>query len=161
MPTQYFDESLRQQTFAAAGASLRQEVEGAEPRLRQITEDQAGRALATGKWSPKQILGHLIDSAANNHQRFVRGQESAELRLPGYAQEHWVSSQGYAERQWSEIVGLWGAYNRHLAHVISHIPEARRDVPCWIGDNPQVTLSYVAIDYVAHLQHHLRQIFGR
>jgi hypothetical protein len=157
---QYFDESLRSQSFAATAESLRREVAAAEPRLRALREEAAGESPAAGKWSPKQVLGHLIDSAANNHQRFVRGQATDELRLPGYEQEHWVGSQRYDEREWTSLVELWAAYNRHLAHVISRIPEDRRDIPCRIGDNPPVTLSHVAIDYVAHLQHHLRQVFA-
>jgi hypothetical protein len=160
MATQYFDESLRNQTFAATGASLLAAVAAAEPRLRALAAEQAARPLAPGKWSAQQVLGHLIDSAANNHQRFVRGLATEELVLPGYAQEHWVGSQRYDQREWREVVDLWAAYNRHLAHVMTQMPEGKRDVTCRIGDNPPVTLSHVAIDYVAHLQHHLRQIFG-
>ena len=120
-------------------------VEHAVPHLNAISDDAASKKPAPNKWSKKEILGHLIDSAANNHQRFVRAQEAMELRLPGYAQEHWVAAQRYDQREWPEVIALWSAYNRHLAHVISHLPEDRRDVPCWIGDNPRVTLSHVAI----------------
>ena len=156
---QYFDQSLAEQTFAATGSTLRREVDSAEPRLRGLSEDRAGRSPAANKWSPKQVLGHLIDSAANNHQRFIRLQGTDDLRLPGYAQEFWVDTQRYSERAWLELVELWCAYNRHLAHVIALIPEAKRHVYCQIGDGPRVTLSHVALDYVGHLQHHLRQIF--
>jgi hypothetical protein len=104
-------------------------------------------------------MGHLIDSAANNHQRFVRGQLVDELVDPGYAQQGWVDSQRYAERPWVDVVELWAAYNRHLAHVIAAVPEARRAAPIRIGGDAPMTLSEVALDYVAHIQHHLRQIF--
>lgn len=156
---QYYDSALNDQPFATIGSRLAAEVDGAAARLRTLTDEQASTPRAPGKWSPKEILGHLVDSAANNHQRFVRGQGVAELRLPGYAQEHWVASQRYDERPWPELIELWSAYNRHLAHVIARIPESKRTVPCTIGDNPVVTLSYIALDYVGHVQHHLRQIF--
>jgi len=156
---QYFDPSLADQTFAVTGSALRREVDLAEPRLRDISDDHAARPPLPDKWSPKQVLGHLIDSAANNHQRFVRLQAAGDLRLPGYAQEFWVDSQRYGDRAWLELIELWCAYNRHLAHVIALIPEAKRHVHCQIGDGPQLTLSHVAIDYVGHLQHHLKQIF--
>ena len=156
---QYFDQSLAEQTFAATALSLRSEVDAAEPRLRALSEAEASSPLAPTKWSPKQVLGHLIDSAANNHQRFVRAQATAELRLPGYGQESWVATQHYTLRAWTDLIELWSAYNRHLAHVIAHIPEDMRKVRCLIGDNPAVPLSHVALDYVGHLQHHLRQIF--
>ena len=156
---QYFDASSAHDTFPETAAKLHAEIAGAEPRLRAIDEDRAGAPRAAGKWSPKQILGHLVDSAANNHQRFVRGQEVAALTLPGYTQNHWVDSQRYDRRPWSEIVALWAAYNRHLAHVLAHVPAEKADVPCSIGDNPEVTLAHIARDYVGHIRHHLRQIF--
>jgi hypothetical protein len=156
---QYFDPSIAEQTFAVTGSSLRREVDAAEPRLRAISDARAAASLLPGKWSPKQVLGHLIDSAANNHQRFVRLQADADLSLPGYAQEFWVDTQRYSDRAWPDLIELWSSYNRHLAHVIAFIPEAKGNVQCRIGGGPPVTLRHVAIDYVGHLQHHLRQIF--
>ena len=156
---QYFDPSLADQTFAVTGSSLRREVDLAEAKLRGLSDDRAAHRPLPNKWSPKQVLGHLIDSAANNHQRFVRLQGTADSRLPGYAQEFWVDTQHYSDRGWLELIDLWCAYNRHLAHVIALIPEAKRHVDCQIGDGPRVTLSHIALDYVGHVQHHLKQIF--
>ena len=156
---QYFDSSLAEQTFMVIASRLTAEIDGAQLRLRAISDEQAGEPRPANKWSRKQILGHLIDSAANNHQRFVRAQAVPELRLAGYAQDHWVASQHYGERRWTDLIELWCAYNRHLAHVIARIPESLRDTPCEIGDNPVVTLSYIALDYVGHIQYHLNQIF--
>lgn len=156
---QYYDQSLAGQTFAATGASLRGEVETAVPKLRALPEKQAGSSVVVGNWTAKHVLGHLIDSAANNHQRFIRVQAESDLILPGYAQDFWVDSQRYSDRAWSDIVELWSSYNRHLAHVIALIPEAKGDVPCRIGGEGPFMLRHVALDYVGHVQHHLRQIF--
>jgi hypothetical protein len=157
---QYFEDAIAKQPFREIGTRLETEIRSAVPRLAGYTDAQAGVALTAGKWSRKQVLGHLIDSAANNHQRFVRLQAEGDLRLPGYAQEQWVALQRYQDRPWADLVELWSAYNRHLAYLIAAIPEASRDVPCTIGDDPPVTLSHVALDYVGHLQHHLGQIFA-
>lgn len=154
----YFDPSLSDQTFAGIAERLLSVLSAVEPRLRSLNEARASAPRAAGKWSPKQILGHLIDSAANNHHRFVRGQSEAVVRMPSYAQEHWVASQRHGQRPWNDLVELWHSYNRHLAHVIAGIPESRRSVPVEIGADPPVTLSWVAMDYVGHIQHHLRQI---
>ena len=157
---QYFDQSQADQTFPVTGRSLRNEVDVAVPKLRALSDAHAASVLSVGKWSAKQVLGHLIDSAANNHQRFIRVQAEADLSLPGYAQDFWVDTQRYSERTWPDLIELWSSYNRHLAHVISHIPEPKGDVRCTIGDGPPVTLRFVALDYVGHVQHHLRQIFA-
>jgi hypothetical protein len=158
---QYFDNALKDQTFKVIACRLQAEIDSAQRGLHIITDEQAGKARSPGKWSRKQILGHLVDSAANNHQRFVRAQAVAALRLPGYAQEHWVSSQHHSERRWTDLIEFWTIYNRHLVHVIANIPESLRATPCEIGDSPAVTLSYIALDYVGHIQHHLNQILDR
>ena len=146
-----------QSGFTAIGEELLRTVDAAVPRLLSLTESRAAQPRAPGKWSPKQVMGHLIDSAANNHQRFVRAQDGAELVSPGYAQDDWVSSQGYQESSWDDIITLWRAYNRHLAHVVGRIPEDRREVRCTIGTSAPITLAFLAYDYVVHLRHHLAQ----
>lgn len=133
-------------------------VSTAAPGLRALGEDRAALKPDAATWSIKEVLGHLIDSAANNHQRFVRAQQGGELVLPGYAQDHWVSAQAYQERSWVEIVQLWEAYNRHLAHVIRAIPAAALRVTCRIGDNAPATLAFIVEDYLTHMRHHLQQI---
>jgi hypothetical protein len=155
---QYFEDALRGQPFREMASRLRSELSAADPGLRAITEGAAGTPRAAGKWTPKEILGHLIDSAANNHQRFVRAEEGQTLRLPGYAQDRWVAAQAYDARSWADLVDFFSAYNLHLAHVLERLPESRRDASCEIGGGPPVSLSFVALDYIGHLQHHLKQI---
>jgi DinB family protein len=144
--------------FPTIATELQQTIDAALPKLRAISDADAARPCAIGKWSPKQVIGHLIDSASNNHQRFVRAQQGTELAFPPYAQEHWVACQHYADRPWDEIVTLWHAYNGHLVHVIRHIPEEKRNAPCVIESTDPVTLGFLADDYGAHLRHHLAQV---
>jgi hypothetical protein len=107
------------------------------------------------------VLGHLIDSAANNHQRFVRAQHADAIMLPGYEQNHWVESQGYQDADWPHLVALWTHLNLHLADVISRIPPAKYAVRCVIGDSEPLTLETIVIDYLRHLEHHVAQIRER
>ena len=144
--------------LAAAARDLKQTIDAAAPKLRAISEATAGEPRAPSKWSRKQIIGHLIDSASNNHQRFVRAQQLHSLAFPPYEQEHWVGSQRYNDRSWADLVTLWHAYNAHLAHVIAHIPEKSLGVPCVIESTESVTLEFLVTDYVVHLRHHLAQV---
>jgi hypothetical protein len=87
--------------------ALRSEIDANYQRLRALTEAEVSASRADGKWSRKEILGHLIDSAANNHQRFVRAQMVAAFEWPGYEQNEWVRVHGYGDRAWTELLGLW------------------------------------------------------
>ena len=134
-------------------------LETTPPRLEAIGESLSG-TRAPGKWSKKEILGHLIDSASNNHQRFVRAQLETRISFPSYAQNLWVGTQGYQDGRWSNLVQLWRFYNRHLLHVVTRIPPEKLTNTCIIGDQEPVTLEFMIKDYVRHLEHHLSQILG-
>jgi hypothetical protein len=146
-------------------------VEEASAHLLALTDGEAAARRGEGKWSAKETLGHLVDSAANNHQRFVRAQFTPDLVFPGYAQEQWVSAQRYDAEPWPLLVNLWRFYNLHLAHVCRHAPEAERlrerrehnlheigFAP--VSPEEPATLEHLMRDYVEHLKHHLRQILG-
>lgn len=153
------------------GAELRLVVEHTASELAAISEETSQKVRVEGEWSAKQVLGHLIDSAANNHHRFVRAQLGDDLVFDGYKQEDWIRIQRYDEAAWTDLIGLWRAYNLHLSHVIKHIPDevltrqhiahsldkiTWRPVP---ADEP-TTLLYLVEDYLAHLREHLRQLFA-
>ena len=133
-------------------------VDREAPRLRFLKPQDVSTPRAPGKWSRKEVLGHLIDSAANNHQRFVRAQLAADLAFPGYAQNDWVRAQGYAEEEWGLVVDTWCALNRHLAHVVGRIPADKLQTPCRIGESAPMTLEALVADYIRHVEHHLEQL---
>lgn len=135
-------------------------IEDMEPRLRDIDERASLWAPAPGKWTRKEVLGHLIDSASNNHARFVRAQLTENPAGPGYEQDGWVAVQRYREEPWKDLVDLWLAYNRHLLHVIANVRPEALDHQITIGAGMPVTLAFVMKDYVRHMKHHLAQIFA-
>jgi hypothetical protein len=133
-------------------------VEHGEVDMRAYTDAQASVKLKTGGWSRKEILGHLVDSAANNHQRFVRLSLGEVPAMPGYEQEGWVRTQGYQEEAWNSIIDLWSSYNRHLAHVIGRMPEGALERQCRVAGGNPVTLKFLVSDYLQHMMHHLEQM---
>jgi len=137
---------------------LRSEVERAALRLRRLTDGESVRDRGQGKWVKKEILGHLIDSAANNHQRFVWAQFSDPFTWPEYDQERWVRVQGYRGRPWLELVELWVALNRHVAAVIEGVPAGKLQTRCTIGDLEPTSLEGLMEHYMQHLRHHLDQL---
>ena len=141
------------------------------PRLRALGDEINAKHPAPGKWSPREIVGHLIDSASNNHQRFVRAAFQDNLVFQGYDQDKWVALQRYQEAPWGELLTLWSSFNQHLARVMAAIPtEVRRREHTNhnfdrlalrpVAPGTPTTLEYFMEDYVLHLHHHLRQILG-
>ena len=150
---------------------FKETIGSASERLEKISESESGEPRAQDHWSSKQIIGHLIDSAANNHARFVLAQLKDDLVFPGYEQDGWVRANHYQERPWPELIGLWRAYNLHLHHVMTTADPMKLNTPCTlhtlqeiafntVPQSAPVTLEYLMKDYVDHLKHHLAQIFG-
>lgn len=142
----------------ALSQGLLRVIDAAEPRLREVGEVGSSKPVLAGGWSRKQVIGHLIDSASNNHQRFVRAMLADELEFPGYDQAGNVQAQAVQQADWLLLVSLWANYNRYLAHLIAQLPEEKMETVCRIGNREPVTLRFLAEDYLTHLLHHLGQL---
>ncbi len=150
---------------------FRTTIDVAAKQLLEISPEKSQVPRAQGKWSPKEIIGHLIDSASNNHQRFVRAQFTDDLIFAGYEQEGWVRVQNYQRESWPDLVQLWRLYNQHILHLISLVPEETRTKLRYqhnlqqiasdtLSETEPVTLEWFMRDYVDHLKKHLKQILG-
>lgn len=139
-------------------AELIRVVDAAVLNLRTLDVSVVTQRKTEGKWSLQETLGHLIDSASNNHQRFVRAQETDELASPSYNGDAWVCNQCYNDESWKNLVEFWRLYNLHLAHVIRCIPQEKRSVVCRIGDHEPLTLQVLAQSYLDHLKGHLQKM---
>ena len=141
--------------------SLREVIKSQMESLLAISEDEAAHITQPDKWSKKEILGHLIDSAANNQMKFVKLLEESEAAIIGYKQDNWVQTQKYQEANWQELLTLWAAYNSHLAHIIEHTPEEALRHKLTVNFSGPFTLEFIMKDYVEHLKHHLLQILPK
>ncbi|MCB0523066.1 MAG: DinB family protein [Lewinellaceae bacterium] len=139
--------------------NLRETIKLAKAVLEMISEKEAGKKSNPAKWSKKEILGHLIDSASNNHQKFVRlATAPGKTDFVGYKQDEWVNIQHYNAQSWQELIHFWFAYNQHLAFLIQHTNRDTLNNTMMIDDKGPFTLSFIMSDYLEHLKHHLLQI---
>jgi hypothetical protein len=130
--------------------------------LRHLTDATAAtRPGGDSTWSPKEELGHLIDSAANNHIRFVCALIQPEMRGPTYAQNEWVKVHQYQSMPWRMIVDFWYNYNSFLTPLLENVPENKLQTLCFISSGAGLTLRFLVDDYVLHIQHHIDHLLGR
>ena len=151
-------------TSAALADFLERTVRTEHPLLRAIPDGpetvKPNRVSGVG-WSRREELGHLVDSAVNNHARFVRAATLGPYVGPGYEQNAWVAIHGYAGVPWPELVEIWRAHNAILVPLLRSIPDDRLETTCTVGSGGPVSLAFLVEDYVLHMQHHLDQILRR
>lgn len=127
-------------------------------RLEQFTEEDFSYKRQPGKWSKKEILGHLIDSASNNHHRFIRAQYE-QTPLIVYDQDVWVKENNYIALDTATLIAFWSLFNTHILGIIGNMPAEKLAKHCSQPDGTLVDLNYLFNDYVCHLDHHIKQLF--
>ena len=137
---------------------LRTLINEVPPKLSKLPLSQVEPKPSSVKWSPKEELGHLLDSAANTHQRIVRTQLEDEPKMPGYDGNAWVELHRYQHRDWQEMIELWRALNEQLLAAAEAVPESAWSRTCTIADSLPLTLKFVFEDYIDHMVHHLKHI---
>ena len=137
---------------------LRTLIHEIPPRLSKLPLPQTELKPSPSKWSPKEELGHLLDSAANNHQRIVRTQLEEQPKMPGYDGNAWVRLHGYQRRNWQELIELWRDLNQQLLAAAEAVPDSAWLRTCTIADSAPLTLKFVFEDYLEHMMRHLKHI---
>ena len=142
----------------AIAASFRSQLQELSKTLHSVPANLADKPWRSGGWTRKQIVGHLLDSAANNRQRFVRASIDGVYTGPQYAQDAWVAAHGYADQSWPTLLQWWEIEHELLAAIVDRIPEERLNAQCIVGDNEPVTLCFLIEDYIEHQRWHMNQI---
>lgn len=140
------------------GAEFLHRVQRAAQQLADVDEEQAQQPARAGGWARKQELGHLLDSAQNNHQRIVVTAVEGLYDGPGYDQNAWVDLHGYDVFRWPDLCSFWLARNRMLGHLIGRLSDRQLAAPVRVGEDGDVTLEALIVDYLRHLEHHVAQI---
>ena len=125
--------------------------------LTEIDELKFSEKPNLEKWSKKEIIGHLIDSATNNHQRFVRCQFENVPKIV-YDQNNWNKFNFYQQIDKKQIIEFWTIYNKQLVELMKNIPNENLLSECKTSDDKNYTIAFLISDYVEHLEHHLQQI---
>jgi len=127
-------------------------------KFKLIPESEFSAKPRAEKWSKKEIVGHLIDSAQNNLRRFICGQYETEPPFITYQQDFWVSSNGYQHMKSADVILLWQLLNQRIAFVLETMPEASHKKLTNTG--AMHALDWLAADYVKHMKHHINQIIS-
>ena len=139
-------------------------------RLSKLTLELIYKKPAPNKWSPIEILGHLVDSACNNHRRFTIAQWQENMVFDGYQQNNWVQYQQYQQADWQHLLGFWRLYNLHICRIMENTPleKLKNEVKehnlhqiamVTVPKDQSVTLEYFMKDYIFHIEHHMKQIY--
>lgn len=158
-----------EKAFGTTLHEFRNALSAAHDQLMVVSDEAASFRPAPGQWSIKEIIGHLVDSASNNHQRFLRARFQNDLVFPPYAQDDWVRAQHYQEAAWQDLLELWYTFNLHLSRVMALTPQDIRERPTTVHNFDRIawqtvkagtpsTLDYFMKDYIGHWQHHMNQI---
>ncbi len=150
-------------------STLRTILFNASEPLKAISEADFAVKPAPHKWSKKEILGHLIDSAYNNHQRFLRAEAQGDLVFQGYNQDEWVLKNNYQNRYAEQLHIMWYSVNFHMSYMIAGLSDKllqeettqhnfHRICMNRIPEGQPTTLGYLVWDYLFHMEHHLSQI---
>lgn len=130
-------------------------------RMASIPANMVSVRPAVNKWSKKEILGHLCDSAINNISRIVKAPSAKKpFVIQQYEQDEWVKNNNYQEQPLNDIIELWKALNKQFIAAASNIPAKKLALKCDIGDGEIKTLQWLVDDYLVHMKHHLEKIFN-
>jgi hypothetical protein len=134
-------------------------------KLKKYSDEELSHKPAPGKWSKKEILGHLCDSAVNNLGRFIRAQyEPAPFAINSYQQDEWVRVNNYHGMEIKDILELWVILNQRILHVLTNMPEDKlaveviHDGAVYTEPIENKTVLWMFEDYLAHMEHHLAQL---
>jgi hypothetical protein len=137
---------------------FRAELNAIQAELLALKPALADTPWREGGWTRKEIVGHLLDSAANNRQRFVRAAIDGHYTGPQYAQDGWVTAHGYTTQTWATLLRWWQVEHEILAATVDRIPENRLQASCVVGGDAPVSLRFLIEDYIRHQRWHLAQL---
>jgi hypothetical protein len=130
-------------------------IEKYKPLFRNIEDDLWQTKPLPGKWSKKEELGHLIDSAQSNIRRFIVGQYEDQPYIV-YQQDKWVAISNYQNYSVTDLVDLWSLINKHICIILKNTSD--ENASRLVKTQEIHSIEWLAADYNRHLLHHLHHI---
>ncbi len=158
--TRLTDSIIKEHFMQELATEINKIVDETRSNLHLFTDEQMRSKANPKKWSKIEILGHLIDSAVNNLQRFSEIPfMKDDYIFKSYSQDNLVKHNYYQESDQNQIVDFWSLINHQIAYLIQHIPNESLKLSVSLTDGSSVSLEFLIEDYITHLKHHLQQIF--
>jgi hypothetical protein len=135
-------------------------IESYSFKIGSISDKEFSAKPLPDKWSKKEVLGHLIDSAQNNLRRFICGQYEPTPSKIVYDQDFWVNANGYQAMEKENVIRLWALVNTQIGTILTNMPKENYSRTTDTGKTKVDlhSLEWLAEDYVKHMKHHLNQI---
>lgn len=125
------------------------------PQLHRLDEEKAVYKPLPNKWSKKELIGHMIDSAQNNIRRFITAQYDNRPTIV-YDQDKWVSINNYQDNNIVDLVNLWHLLNKQICTILKNTPSEMNSLE--VQTEATHSIEWLAQDYIKHLKHHLHQV---
>jgi len=149
--------------------TLKDIIEEVYPVFERMSSAQFSEKPSENKWSPKEIVGHLVDSAFNNHRRIIKAESQEDLLFEGYDQDEWVARNNYQNRSKKDILELWRISNLHFGESVYSLSKEKLNhktkVHSYFGwsmipfeEGKEESIVYLIADFVYHTEHHIVQI---
>jgi hypothetical protein len=127
-------------------------------KFNEFSETEFNTKPSPQKWSRKEVVGHLIDSAQNNLRRFIVGQYEESPPKIVYQQDFWVGANGYQTMKKEDVIQLWRLINERIIAVLENMPAENYNKQC--ETSTLHSIEWLADDYVKHMKHHINQIIA-
>jgi hypothetical protein len=128
-----------------------------EQLLRNLDDVSVSFKASSEKWTPRQVIGHLIASGNNNQMKFTSLSNHSNIDVVGYLQDEWIKAQNYQAFNWQNLLNLWHGLNLHITHIKIPTPYDMLNHEISVNGIGPLRLDFIMSDDIEHLKHPINQ----
>jgi len=140
--------------------TLQSQVEETLATLRALTPEQTFKRYAGGKWSIREVVGHIIDAERIFAYRALRFARNDRTPLHGFEQDGYIAPGRFDERPWEDLLEELEVVRRGVLLLLGGFDEAawlRRGV----ASGAEITVRALAYVIAGHELHHMKIVRER